>query len=457
MAVSTVAKNAGILTFSGVCAKSVEFIFRAYYSKLLGSEGMGLLSLVFGVHGIMLTLASAGLGTATSTLVSAQYAAHNEASVPKTMRTVIGMTVVMSAAVIGAVLLFSDRISASFLGDARTRVGICALAPSTLFMSISYCIKGYFYASRKVIRPASSEFLEQFVKVLAMRGFLKLFLPLGVEYGCAGVFLGLSVGEAASCTYLILMFVPEYRRLSGRGKPATQTGTLAAVLKISLPTLTGALISSFLRMYEDVKIISGLTAANMPAAEALSQYGLLKGMIMPLLTFPLTLIGSFITLLVPEISRTFEVCNKVRFRSLASRALRLAFAAGVAVMLVFVIFSRQVSAAVYGKPEIADAVRRLALLCPLMFLDSVSCGILNGMKRQFRMFLYSMCDSALRLFVIIFFVPRYGWAALIFMIAASNIFTCALSFGTVRLSEAYTDRGAGRACRERKGAFRGIL
>lgn len=431
MAVSSVAKNACILTFSGVCAKSVEFAFRAYYSKLLGSEGMGLLSLVFGIHSIMLTLASAGLGTATSTIVSAQYAGHNEASIPKTMRTVIGLTVIMSSAVIAAVILFSNQIAGSFLGDIRTRPGICALAPSTLFMSISYCIKGYFYASRKVIRPASSEFLEQFVKVLAMRGFLKLFLPHGVEYGCAGVFLGLSIGELASCVYLILMFLPEYRHLSGAGGKKPLSGILASVLKISLPTALGALIGSFLRMYEDIRIISGLTAANMPSAEALSQYGLLKGMIMPLLVFPLTLIGSFITLLVPEISRTFEVQNSLRFRSLGSRALRLSFAAGVAVMLIFVLFPGQIASAVYGKPEISETVRRLALLCPLMFLDSVSCGILNGMAYQMRMFLYSMCDSALRLFIIIFFVPKFGWTALILMIAASNIFTCALSLGTV--------------------------
>ena len=65
-----VIKNALILGLSGILAKSFDFIFRAYYSRILGAEGMGLLSLGFGLHGVMLTVSTAGLGVAVSKITS---------------------------------------------------------------------------------------------------------------------------------------------------------------------------------------------------------------------------------------------------------------------------------------------------------------------------------------------------------------------------------------------------
>ena len=65
-----VLKNAMILGASGIMAKSFDFAFRAFYSRSLGTEGMGLLSLGFGFHGVMLTVSTAGLGVAVSKVVS---------------------------------------------------------------------------------------------------------------------------------------------------------------------------------------------------------------------------------------------------------------------------------------------------------------------------------------------------------------------------------------------------
>ena len=62
--------SAILLAISGIIAKSADFVFRAYYATRLGREGMGLLSLVFGIHGVMLTVSTAGLGIAVSKVVS---------------------------------------------------------------------------------------------------------------------------------------------------------------------------------------------------------------------------------------------------------------------------------------------------------------------------------------------------------------------------------------------------
>ena len=67
-----------LLTTTGVIAKTVDFTFRAYYSKHLGAEGMGIYSLIMSIFGIVLSLSSAGMGVAVSRLVSVMEEQENQ-------------------------------------------------------------------------------------------------------------------------------------------------------------------------------------------------------------------------------------------------------------------------------------------------------------------------------------------------------------------------------------------
>jgi stage V sporulation protein B len=66
-----------------------------------------------------------------------------------------------------------------------------------------------------------------------------------------------------------------------------------------------------------------------------------------------------------------------------------------------------------------------------MFIDSVSCGILNGMGKQPRLLALSLLDSLIRLVLIYILMPVWGIKALIFVIILSNIFTFIFTFKSV--------------------------
>lgn len=421
-------KNAVILGISGICAKSFDFIFRAYYSGKLGAEGVGLLSLGFGIHGVMLTVATAGLGVAVSKIVSEYMEKNNDGAVRQSMKLAVYGVVCLSLGVILVTLLGAEWIAEHLLGDIRASVSLCALAPSILFMGMSYCLKGYFYAARKSVIPASSEFLEQAVKFAAISGLLKLFLPKGIGYGCMAVFCGISIGEFSSCLYLSLFFLREAKKFR---KTAYPPGILKEILKISVPSMISSLTGSGLRMQEEVVTVSALKSFGMPHGGAVAGLGLLHGMVMPMLVFPLTLAGSVTTLLVPEISRANAGTDKTRLRRLILKGYRLWVTAGIFVMLLFRFFPMKLAMLIYHEPEIAKPIYYLSLLCPLMFADSFSCAVLNGMGKQFSMLLYSVLDSVLRLTGVWLFVPQFGMPALLCIIAASNLLTCTLTVGKV--------------------------
>ena len=421
-------KNAAILGFSGICAKSFDFAFRAFYSRSLGAEGMGLLSLGFGLHGVMLPVSTAGLGVAVSKIVSEYLEQKDYGAVRQSMKLAVYGVACLSLAVILLTLLGAEWIAANILGDRRVATSLCCLVPSILFMGISYCLKGYFYAARKAVIPASSEFLEQAVKFAAISLLLKWFLPKGISYGCTAVFCGISIGEFSSCLYLSLFFRREAKKL----KACTlRKGILGSILKISFPSMLSSLAGSTLRMQEEVWIVAAFKRFGMSHAAAVSNLGIIHGMVMPMLVFPLTLAGSVTTLLVPEIARANTAADKRRLHKLIRRVYQAGLAAGFCVLAVFQVFPDQLSQMIYHEPAIAPMVRQLSLLCPLMFVDSLSCAVLNGLGNQFSMLFYNISDSLLRLSGIFVFVPLYGMPALLGVIAVSNLFTCTLTFRKV--------------------------
>lgn len=418
---SRVAYNMAVLTLTGIITKTMDFVFRAYYSKQLGAEGMGIFSLIMSIFGVILSLSSAGMGVAVSRLVSI-----NEERGDSSRATSVVKTAVLTVCCIGAVcttvvFISAEWISEAVLADIRCAPGLLCIAPASIFMGISYCIKGYFYGVRRVFIPASSEFIEQAVKICAISLFLDKGLYMGTEYGCAGVLLGITAGEFCSCVYLCLQY--KFRTESTE----KDCFPVRNILAITLPMVASAVGNSFFRMIEDVWIINGFEKYG--EENAVGVYGLIKGMTMPLLIFPLNLISSFMALLVPEVSRAEE---KGRLERVVKRVGDMGIFFGILVFVVFYIFAEELSVMVYGGAEAAKYIKPFAWLCPVMVIDSLSNGMLGGLGKQKNLLIYSLADTVLRLSMVYFFLPEIGNPAIIAMIILSNLMTCKLTSGKIR-------------------------
>lgn len=423
-------KNTIILTLSGVIAKTVDFSFRAWYSGILGKEAMGIFSLCMSAFGILLSFSSAGLGAAVSRLVSLRLSHGEESGVRKIMRCAIGTVLVLGTLSIVIVLINADAIAKKYLNNSRCAAPLCRYLPSIIFMGISYCTKGYFYARRSVLIPASSEFIEQITKVSTISLLLNRSKDFGKTAQCCAVFSGLSIGEGASCLYLLLWYFSEIRKTSALKTAAARTheSILSSLLSLSVPISLSSVSTSFLRAAEDVLTIRGFCLFGMSAASAMGRFGLIHGMVMPLLIFPLTLISSFMALLVPEISRAKENGNLC---SVVKKTYSVSYFCGIVIFAVFFVFSNEISQKVYATSECAPYIKVMCVLCPIMILDSIGTGILSGLGLQIKLLFYSLLDGALRIGIVYFALPRFGTFAFIATIFISNLLTFSLTFSAV--------------------------
>ena len=187
--------------------------------------------------------------------------------------------------------------------------------------------------------------------------------------------------------------------------------------------MMSSLSGSYLRMQEELLTVRGLEKFGFSHSEALGTYGTISGMVLPLTAFPLTLLSSFLTLLVPEISRAAARPDKERLKDVSKKVYKFAAVASFMVTAILFSHAHELAAAVYNKNNIGSTIMIFACILPISLFDSVSHGILNGLGKQLILLVLTLSEAALRILICIFLIPRYGSAAIIITVYAGSLFS----------------------------------
>lgn len=415
-----------ILSISSLFARMVGFVFRIWLSNTMGAEGMGVYSLIMSLYGLSTTVATSGISAGVSKLVAEEMAFGRLAN----SRRILGRSVTLSLAIscaVAAVLLFcAQPLALHVLKDARCEPSLRMMALGLPFLAVSACIRSYFIAGRSTANPAAGQVIEQVFKMAFIMVLIGYGLPRGLEYGCAVVVLGISVGEVVCLLFSLGGYLLEKRRVRVTGR-ADIRGVTVSLLRFAVPVCAGSYIRSALRLLEDVLIVSGLQKFSGNRQEATGTYGIMRGMVMPLLTFPLTLLSSFVVTLMPEISRLNAASETRRLERTISKILQYTCIAGVLIVSVFMTFSYELGGAVYKEPQVGEMLRALSFLCPFMCLEMVVVSILQGLGEQVSSVRYGVSDCILRVAMVWALVPSTGAAGFIVMVAVSNLYTALLN------------------------------
>lgn len=415
-----------MLSASSIFVRMIGFAFRIYLGNTMGAEGMGLYTLIMSVYSLCSTIATSGISTAVSKMAAEQLAVGGRANAGRVLRRSLGLSLGISCTVAAAVFLFADPIALYALNDARTALSLRLLAPGMPFLSVSACLRGYFIAERHMANPASGQMVEQLCKMAFIILLMHRALPLGIEYGCALVVLGITLGEAVCFVYSLIGYLLEKRRGASAGK-ATLTGVTRGILAIAVPISLSSYVRSALRLLEDLLILRGLKAYSGQDDVATSLYGMLKGMVMPLLVFPLSLLFAFVVTLTPEISRLGAKDNPKRMERAISMVMRYTCIIGIFIVGVFMTFSYELGVAVYNDPDVGDLLAAMSFLCPFMCIETVVVGILQGLGEQVSSMRYSVADCVLRVALVYVLIPMKGVGGFLATVVASNLFTSLLN------------------------------
>lgn len=425
----TFLKNAVILTATSLLLRTVGIFFRVWLSNRIGAEGMGLYQLVFSIYILASTFATSGISTAVTRLIAEEAGKGTRRSIRRILRRALAVSLligVLSSAVTAGGAEFIARYA---VGDMRAVPALRVLAIGLPFMGISSCLRGYFIARRKVSHSTNAQLLEQAVRIGLILLLIDRFAPQGIGAACAAVMLGDTLAEAAACLHLALGYLRDRKRLppaDGR-RGDFHPRILRRLLVIAIPITAGRYLNTALRTVENLLVPNCLTQFTRSRERALSEFGMLKGMAMPILFFPSSFLSAFATLLVPEVSEANALCQKARVEQAVSQSLRLTLMLSLPLAGLFALYADQLGTLIYHSAEVGLYIGALAPIVPFMYLESVVDGLLKGLDQQISSLKYGVLDSVLRMGAILLLLPGRGMKGFLLIMVVSNVLTASLN------------------------------
>ena len=423
-------KNAAILTATSLLLRAIGMYFRIYISSVIGAQGVGLYQMIISVYMLVSGFASSGIVVAVTRLTADELAAGSSSGARSILRKCL--TVSLSMGIISAVCveIFSDMIGRLWISDIRAVPSVRVMALSLPFMSVSCCLRGYFTARRRAGAPSAAQISEQGVRIALSLILIKRLAPLGISSSCMAVMLADAISEGAGCLHISLAYLLDRRRLSRAenltSAPFCRDG-YRKIRDIAAPLTASHYITALLRTVESILVPDCLTRFLLSRETALEQFGMLRGMAMPLILFPAVLLTAFSTLLVPEISEAKALGNERGVQSAVKRSVGLTFSMGIPAAAIFALCRSELAATVYGEPQVGRYLLVLAPLMPLMYVESVTAGLLRGLGEQMSVLRYNVSDSVIRIILIVLLVPRFGMRGFLVVMVASNLLTSLLS------------------------------
>lgn len=398
--------NSLLLTLSAVLMRAVGVGYNVYISNRVGAEVMGLYSLVTNVWGFALTLATSGINLAATRCVAE--AGEDQDEIKAAMRKCIFYSLSFGAAAAFLLFVLSRPIAVLWLKDPRAVNPLRIMAFSLPAISISSALSGYFSAVRRVWKSAAVQVTEQTIKIFGVAFLLTPLMPLGVEYACVAIVLGGVIAELLSFAVYALFYAFERKNTCITPGSQRSKHLNKKIFSIALPIAFSAYIRSGLTTVEHILIPLGLREFGLDSAGALESYGILSGMVLPVVLFPYALIHSFTGLLVPEVSGGIAAGERRHIEYIASRVWRLTVIFGLCGVGVLAVCSKEFGEVLYSNAEAGKFIYVLAPLMPLMYLDTVTDSLLKGMGEQIYTMNVNIADASISVILVRILVPRFG-------------------------------------------------
>lgn len=419
-----------ILSLTNITTRVIGFFYRVYLSRIFGAENMGVIQLTGPVSAMVFALSGAGMQTAISKCVSAISGTERKR---RHRYLYYGLAFALTISVLCSyfVYTYADWLAVRFLSETRTAPLLRVLALSFPLSAAHACVNGYFLGKSQTSILAINQLIEQLVRVGVVYICCTSFLATGDVPDLTFTAWGVLIGEGAALFVTGISLIFGNRRHTAGLKlishPANRDKSiLAALLKMALPLNANRLAVNFLASIESIRIPLMLQVYGMTDSAALSTYGILTGMALPVLFFPGAFTGALSAMLLPAISEAHSKNDKERIKTITVNATFFVVFAGLLFGILFFMFSDFLGNVVFKEPLAGSYIRALCLLCPFMYVNGIFSSILQGLGRAMSIFYINVTGLLIRLAFVFFLIPRLGIKGYLAGLLVSQLYSCAM-------------------------------
>jgi stage V sporulation protein B len=245
----------------------------------------------------------------------------------------------------------------------------------------------------------------------------EIFIGKGIEFACIALVTADVISEISAFLISYAMYYFDKKRYSAMHiSKLTDKEIKNKLLGIALPVAFSTYFRSSLLTVEHILIPKCLTQSGLDRSTALSSYGTLHSMAMPILLFPLAILSSFSGLLIPELAEAKIKNKKVAVGYITRRAFQFSFIFSFLISGILICFSEDFGMLIYHSEEASRYIRLLAPLIPIMYLDGVTDAMLKGLGEQVYSMNVNIIDALISVFLVMILLPKYGMSGYIITI-----------------------------------------
>ena len=420
-------KNGVLFTVVGLVMRGSAVFLGAFISRNIGAEGIGLYTIIMTVYSFAVTFATSGINlTVTRLVASAVGEGRPEGAVSVVSASIIYSLSFSMIATLG-LFIGADFLGGIILSDNRTIIAIRVLSLSLIPVSLSAVLSGYFVGVKRVSSNAVMSVVCQLLKIIITVAVVYYLAPYGMVKMVIGICACVTVTEILG--FLLIFFEFLYDRRKHTIKTFDKSVKLSTVSRAALPLAFSSYVRSVLLNIEHILIPRKLRERGESGVEAYAHYGSLHGMALPLITYPMSPLTSFSSLLVPEFAEDLSAGRRERMNRIASKAINTTLSYSVICALLMFFFSENLGYVIYNSYEAGYYISVLAIVVPIMYLDHVTDSMLKGIGEQVFSMWVNITDSFLSVLLVCLLIPRMGIMGYAVVIVAMEGYNFLFSVG----------------------------
>lgn len=428
--------GAVLLTAVNLLLRFVSTFFQVYLSATIGAEGVGLLQLTLSVNMLSLTVGMAGIRTGAMYITAEELGRNQHNQIPWILTGCFIHAVVTGVTVSLTLYAAAPWIARNWIGTAKAIGGLRIFASFLPISCLCGVMTGYFTAANRIGTLAAVEIAEQICS-MGITVLILLTLPVGDSAGaCQAVILGSCCGNLL--TFLAL-FIIHFRQRIVRGRRIPVARRLCAVsvplaladdLKAGISSLENLMVPRRLGLFPGI-------------SNPVAVFGILTGMVFPVMMFPASILYSLAELLIPELARCSAVESTTRIQYLIRKNLRITLLFGLFCGSFLYLAADELCLLLFPGIPAAGKLQCFSFLVPMLYCDLIVDAMTKGLGQQRVCVRYNILSNTLDVALLYILLPRFGFAGYFVSFALTHVLNFCLSIrrlltiGKVRLNPAF--------------------
>lgn len=381
-------KGTIILAAAALVARVLGLVQRVPLEHLLGDVGDASFGIANSVYLMLLTVATAGIPSTLSKMVSERYALDK----PGEAKRIYQAALIFSgfAGIIMTLLLWSlaPYYATHIAQVPESAQAIRALAPALLLFPTIAMMRGYFQGRNNMTAGGISQIVEQFARVGT--AILLAYILLKSGYGDSEVAAGAtfggvlgSIGAFAVMLYYTRKQIKKDREIGLHqlpGAPIPLSRIYRDIFVLSIPIVLSSLAVTAVN-FIDSSIIKPLISSQVGSDTATVLLGILTNRAQPVAGIPPILAIALSTSLIPIISAAYARKDENHLRNQVTLAMRIAIMTGMPMVIALSVASYSINGLLFSSLDGSGIIALLTFGTIFQITMMTSNSILLGMGK----------------------------------------------------------------------------